>query len=110
MRSDSAIERLAARTYCIPTDGPEADATLTWTSTTSVVAEIRAGGHTGIGYTYSDAGAAQLINAKLCEAIIGKDALAVPKATAAVLPEVRTLGRVGLVATATSAIDCAFGI
>jgi L-alanine-DL-glutamate epimerase-like enolase superfamily enzyme len=72
-----------------------------------VAAEIQAGGHTGIGYTYSDAAAAQLINTKLREALIGKDALAVPKATAAVLREARNLGRAGLVATATSAIDCA---
>jgi L-alanine-DL-glutamate epimerase-like enolase superfamily enzyme len=105
--SHPTIEGLTASAYRIPTDGPEADGTLTWTSTTLVVAEVQAGGHTGIGYTYSDAAAAQLVNTKLREAIIGSDALAIPKATAAMLREVRNLGRAGLVATAISAVDTA---
>jgi L-alanine-DL-glutamate epimerase-like enolase superfamily enzyme len=107
VRSHPAIDGLAACAYRIPTDGWEADGTLGWTSTTLVVAEIQAGGHTGIGYTYSDAAVAELINAKLREVVTGNDALAIPKTMAVMLREVRNLGHAGLVATAISAIDSA---
>jgi L-alanine-DL-glutamate epimerase-like enolase superfamily enzyme len=107
MGSHLTIDELAAHAYCIPTDGPEADGTLAWTSTTLVVAEVQAAGHTGIGYTYSDASGATLINGKLRDAVIGIDAFAIPRATTAMLYEVRNLGRSGLVATAISAIDAA---
>jgi L-alanine-DL-glutamate epimerase-like enolase superfamily enzyme len=72
-----------------------------------VVAEVQAGGYTGVGYTYSDAAAAQLINGKLRDAVIGIDATAVPQAMAVMLREVRNLGRAGLAATAISAVDTA---
>jgi L-alanine-DL-glutamate epimerase-like enolase superfamily enzyme len=107
MGSHPTIDGLTARAYRVPTDGPEADGTLTWTSTTLVVAEAQAGGCRGIGYTYSDAAAAKLINGKLRDAIIGVAALAIPSAMAVMLREVRNLGRAGLVATAISAVDTA---
>ena len=78
MGSRPTIGGLRASAYRIPTEGPEADGTLAWTSTTLVVAEVQAGGHSGIGYTYSDAAAAQLINGKLRDAVIGIDATAIP--------------------------------
>lgn len=40
---DAAIETLQASVYQIPTDAPEADGTLAWSTTTLVVAEARAG-------------------------------------------------------------------
>src|SRR6185312_5611033 len=101
------IGAVKASAYVIPTDALEADGTLTWTSTTLVVAEVEAGGKTGIGYTYSDAAAAKLIEKKLAEAIKGLDAFAIPKAMGAMLHEIRNLGRPGLVATAISAVDTA---
>jgi L-alanine-DL-glutamate epimerase-like enolase superfamily enzyme len=105
--SRPTIGGLRASAYRIPTEGPEADGTLAWTSTTLVVAEVQAGGYTGVGYTYSDAAAAQLINGKLRDAVIGIDATAVPQAMAVMLREVRNLGRAGLAATAISAVDTA---
>ena len=107
MASHPTIDGLSAHAYRIPTDGPESDGTLDWTSTTLVVAEVEAGGEVGIGYTYSDAAAATLINGKFRDAITGIDAFAIPRATAAILQDVRNLGRSGLVATAISAVDAA---
>ena len=49
---DVAVERLDVSASTIPTDQPESDGTLEWDSTTIVLVEAHAGGHTGIGWTY----------------------------------------------------------
>ena len=36
--------------YTVPTDGPESDGTLEWTSTTIVVVEVFAGRVSGLGF------------------------------------------------------------
>lgn len=101
------IERVEARAYVIPTDGPEADGTLAWDRTTLVIVEIEAAGQRGLGYTYSDAAMVGLITGKLAETIRGRDAFAIPAAHRAMLAAIRNLGRSGLVATAISAVDAA---
>ncbi|HEY3649040.1 MAG TPA: hypothetical protein VGL33_13785 [Streptosporangiaceae bacterium] len=50
--NDPAIESVAAEVYTVPTDAPEADGTLTWDSTTLVLARVQAGGVGGLGWTY----------------------------------------------------------
>ena len=102
-----AIERIEAAAYTVPTDGPEADGTLSWDSTTIVVAHAYAGGEHGLGYTYSHAAAAKLIETKLAAAVHGGDAMAVAAASAAMIKEVRNLGRPGLASYAISAVDTA---
>ena len=52
------VEEVATRTYTVPTDQPEADGTLEWQATTMVTAEVRAGGATGLGWTYALPGVA----------------------------------------------------
>jgi L-alanine-DL-glutamate epimerase-like enolase superfamily enzyme len=101
------IGNLTAAAYQIPTDNPEADGTMAWTSTTLVVVEVRGGGKTGLGYTYTDGSVAQLINKKLAEAIHGSDVMDSPGAWRAMQRAVRNMGRDGLAATAISAIDTA---
>ena len=54
-----------------------------------VVVQARAGGRTGIGYTYSDAAAATLIAGTLAEAVRGEDALAPQAAWAKMASAVR---------------------
>jgi L-alanine-DL-glutamate epimerase-like enolase superfamily enzyme len=105
--SHPAIETVKASAYRIPTDGPQTDGTLGWHATTLVVAEIAAGGEIGIGYTYADAAAAELIRGALCAAIAGMNAFDIPRAMQTMLREVRNLGRPGLTATAISAVDAA---
>ena len=107
MSSYPLIETLHARAYSIPTDGPEADGTLSWDKTVLVVVDVAAGGERGVGYTYSDAAAALLINTKLADVIRSRDAIAIPAAYEAMLHVIRNLGRSGLVATAISAVDAA---
>ena len=53
------VTDITARVYSIPTDQPEADGTLTWDTTTMVVAEVTDGDQQGLGWTYAGAGAAR---------------------------------------------------
>jgi L-alanine-DL-glutamate epimerase-like enolase superfamily enzyme len=101
------IERLNVAAYTVPTDRPESDGTLEWDSTTIVVADVAAGGARGLGYTYADASAAQLIERKLRPVIEGTDATAVAASWDAMVAAVRNFGRPGIAASAISAIDVA---
>lgn len=101
------IERLAAAAYRIPTDGPEADGTFAWESTTLVVVQAAAASHVGIGYTYADAAAAGLIRGPLAKVVVGRDAADISGAFAAMQGNVRNIGRGGIAACAISAVDAA---
>jgi hypothetical protein len=52
-RDFPVVDRVSASVYEVPTDRPEADGTLAWSTTTLVVARVSGGGRTGIGYTYA---------------------------------------------------------
>ncbi len=101
------VGRLEVTTHTVPTDGPEADGTLSWDSTTIVVVAASAAGCTGIGYTYADPACAALISDVLAPAVEGADPMNVRAAWDDMLRAVRNLGRVGLCAMAVSAVDCA---
>ena len=75
---ETPIQRLEVSAYTVPTDVPESDGTYTWDSTTLVLVEVMAGNVQGLGYTYADTAAAQLIKDKLAEVVLGYDAMAVP--------------------------------
>jgi len=102
------IERVSARVFRLPTEGgPESDGTAAWESTTMVLAELRAAGVTGIGYSYIDAAAASVVTSLLGPVLTGLDPMAIPAARTAMLRAVRNHGRPGLVACAISAVDVA---
>jgi len=108
MRQVSArIAELKAAAYTVPTEEPESDGTLTWTSTTLVVAEVSAGGRTGVGYTYADRAAAQLARERLAEIVVGRDAFAGGECWDAMVRSVRNVGRPGVGAMAIAAVDAA---
>ena len=102
-----AVGDIRASAYRVPTEQPESDGTLEWDAVTVVIAEVDAGGMTGIGYTYSDAGAAGLIAGTLAGAVRGHDALATSRAWASMVRAVRNLGWPGVSASAISALDVA---
>jgi L-alanine-DL-glutamate epimerase-like enolase superfamily enzyme len=106
-RAQATVERVAARAYVVPTDAPEADGTVAWGSTTLVLVEASAGGQTGIGYTYSDASVARLVERVLAPVVLGGNALAVLRHWQAMVAAVRNLGWRGLCAAAISAADAA---
>jgi L-alanine-DL-glutamate epimerase-like enolase superfamily enzyme len=81
----------------IPTDGPESDGTLEWDSTTIVIVRV----DDGIGYTYCDRAAAELIRSQLADCI-GEDVRA---SWLAMNRAVRNAGRPGIASCAISAVD-----
>lgn len=99
------VQALSVAAYKIPTDAPEADGTIQWSSTTLVLVEIRAGGKQGIGYTYAHEAAAFLIHSTLQEAVIGKNALDIAGITAFLTKQIRNNGTCGIAMMAVSAID-----
>ena len=107
-RTEVRIDAVRARAYKFPTQTrPESDGTLEWDSTTMVFAEIWAGGESGIGYTYADAGAATIIDGMLGSALEGSDALQTAACTAKLWRAIRNNGREGVTAMAVSALDIA---
>ena len=69
----SPITRAAVSAHTIPTESPESDGTLEWSSTTIVIVEIMAGDVSGVGYTYGHKAAATLIEDLLLPLIDGGD-------------------------------------
>lgn len=106
-RADAPIEGVEPAAYTVPTETPESDGTLEWTSTTLVTVHVRAGGGTGFGYSYTGAAAAALIIDVLAPVLQGRDAFAIPAAWTAMVAAVRNLGHRGIAATAISAVDAA---
>jgi len=93
--------------FTVPTDAPESDGTLAWSSTTIVVAECRAGNEVGLGYTYGDVATARLVDSLLGEVVAGRDAFTVSATWDAMVASIRNTGRPGIGFMAVAAIDTA---
>lgn len=107
MSVEAPIRAVRASAFTVPTDRPEADGTFAWDKTTLVLAEVEAGGETGLGFSYTGAPAAGLITGPLREAVEGLSAFDPPRALEAMRRAVRNLGRPGFCMTAISALDLA---
>lgn len=105
--SSPVVEGIRVRALRIPTDEPESDGTLEWSSTTMVIVEARGGGETGLGYTYADDATARLIADKLAPEVIGREIFAIPQTWQAMVRLCRNLGRPGVVSMAIAAVDIA---
>jgi L-alanine-DL-glutamate epimerase-like enolase superfamily enzyme len=101
------VESLRVSAYTIPTETPEQDGTYEWDSTTIVIVEVRAGGKHGLGYTYADTATAKLIEDKLKQVVIGRDAMSAKGAWLAMLHSIRNLGRPGICSMAIAAVETA---
>ncbi|WP_037673972.1 enolase C-terminal domain-like protein [Streptomyces griseus] len=93
--------------FTVPTDFPEADGTLGWDSTTVVLATVRCGDVTGLGYTYAPAATARVIEDLLADVVTGLPALDVPRMNEAMHRAVRNAGLPGVAAQAIAAVDIA---
>ena len=104
--NDAALIRsLKVTAYTIPTDFPEADGTIEWSSTTIVLVELEAGGKKGMGYTYAHVATAQVIDKTLRDLVIGKDVMQLPAITSAMIRAIRNNGTCGIAMMAVSAVD-----
>jgi L-alanine-DL-glutamate epimerase-like enolase superfamily enzyme len=101
------VESVETAAYTVPTEQPEADGTLAWTSTTMVVVRVRAEGTEGVGWTYAPAACGHVIDELLAPAVRGGCAMASPAAGRALTDGVRNAGGPGLVLYAVSAVDVA---
>ena len=101
------VEQVQAAAYSVPTAGPEADGTLSWSSTTVVVVTARCGDAVGTGWTYGHRAAVGVVNDLLAGVAEGRDPMAVPACHAAMRVAARNAMVPGLVGMALSAVDVA---
>lgn len=102
---NARIEEIGVRHLTFPTSAPfESDGTLTWQSTTMLLVQTRCQGRSGIGYSYTHACAAQVVE-ELQGVVTGQDALSPRASWEGMLRKVRNYGRQGIAASAISAID-----
>ncbi|ADP84518.1 enolase C-terminal domain-like protein [Pseudofrankia inefficax] len=107
-RDDPRLEGLTAAVYRFPTDRPEADGTLTWDATTAVAVTLRAGGRTGVGWTYGAPAAATVIADHLAEALHGLRVWDIAAGWSAMHRACRNIGTRGVTMMAISAVDVAW--
>jgi L-alanine-DL-glutamate epimerase-like enolase superfamily enzyme len=101
------VSSVRCQVFVVPTDQPEADGTLAWSSTTVVVVEVIADDVVGLGWTYASSACRSVVDEQLSAAVIGTSAFDIPGAHEAMLRACRNLGRPGVVASAISAVDIA---
>jgi L-alanine-DL-glutamate epimerase-like enolase superfamily enzyme len=101
------VDGLDVAAYTVPTDGTESDGTLEWDSTTIVVVHCRAGGRTGLGYTYGSSAVSALVSDKLATVVSGMDVFDVGAAWHAMGTSIRNVGRPGIGMMAVAAVDIA---
>jgi L-alanine-DL-glutamate epimerase-like enolase superfamily enzyme len=107
LRGKTAVERLTARAFRLPTEAVESDGTATWEATTMIVVEAAAAGCWGIGWSYGSAAAATVIDDLLADAVCGTDAMDVAACHRSMSTVLRNPGLPGIGAIALSAVDCA---
>ena len=105
MTQQAPITRGSVSVYKVPTDGPEADGTFSWDSTTMVLVQLEAGGKHALGYTYADSSTATLAAALLEKAVLKQDAFDHGAIWQSMLRFVRNLGETGISMMAVAAID-----
>jgi L-alanine-DL-glutamate epimerase-like enolase superfamily enzyme len=106
--NDAKISGLSVRAYSVPTlSDAETDGTARWDSTGVLIAEVKAGGTTGLGYAYADAAAASVVQRTLWPLLEGQDALNTARHFWTMAGAVRNLGWPGIAAGAISAVDVA---
>ena len=106
-RPDGAVEKITCEVYDVPTDRPEADGTLSWSSTSMVLVRVTSGGLEGVGWTYAGPGTKDVVDHLLANVVHGRDVFAVTALNESMSRAVRNLGRPGIASEAISAVDIA---
>ncbi|CCH79332.1 putative mandalate racemase [Nostocoides japonicum T1-X7] len=99
------VEHAEATAYTIPTEGPEADGTMSWDATTIVVVTVRSAGLVGTGWTYGSPALAALIDGALLPVLRDREVLAGSATWEAMARALRNIGRPGAASMALSAVD-----
>lgn len=106
------IQSVQAAVYRVPTatggrERPESDGTLEWDHTDMLVVRVSTGGETGLGYSYTSAGALAVLRDTLWSVIGDADPLDSERLYWTMARAVRNLGWSGVSASAISAVDIA---
>lgn len=101
----SLISDLNVAAYTVPTDFPESDGTLKWSSTTMVLVEIKVFDVSGLGYTYGDQSICSFIAHTLKPLVLNKNALDIPFIFDEMSKAIRNEGHAGMAYMAISAVD-----
>ncbi|MFD4631168.1 enolase C-terminal domain-like protein [Streptomyces sp. NPDC058284] len=104
---DPSVDGVDVAVYTVPTDAPEGDGTLTWSSTTLVLVRAHCGDTVGLGYTYGAPATAPVVTDQLAPVVTGRCVWDVPGANEAMHRALRNAGRPGVAAGALSAVDIA---
>ncbi len=107
MAVTAPVARVTARSFRFRTDAPEADGTSAWDATILVLVEVEADGTTGLGYTYCDSAAADVVSNILAKVVVGRETFDIPRSWNAMVAAVRNVGRRGMAGCAISAVDMA---
>jgi L-alanine-DL-glutamate epimerase-like enolase superfamily enzyme len=105
--SAAAIDGVEVALYCVPTDEPESDGTLSWDHTDIVVLHARSGEVTGLGWSYASRAAADFVSDILKNAIVGRSAMSIEQTWREMNHRLRNAGRVGAGSMAIAAVDVA---
>ena len=105
--SQALIQDATITAYTIPTDAPEADGTFAWDSTTLVLAELTAGGITGLGYTYGSKSIAPEAEHLAKKCLQNQSPFDIPRLHQSMLHQVRNDSIRGISSMAISALDVA---
>lgn len=97
---------MAVSAWRVPTDAPESDGTFSWNATTFVAVELQAAAQTGIGWSYTSAGAAAVAT-DLAPCVVGRDVAATGDIELDMARAVRNVGRPGIGGSAIAAVDFA---
>jgi L-alanine-DL-glutamate epimerase-like enolase superfamily enzyme len=108
MTKGNTIDRITTMVLTFPTDpGPEADGTLEWSATDMLIVLAHVRDMQGIGYSYTNAGAADVVEDTLKPRIIGKNAFDTNLCWLEMCRAIRNEGDSGLAMMAVSAVDVA---
>jgi L-alanine-DL-glutamate epimerase-like enolase superfamily enzyme len=105
--ADTGITEVEVSAYEIPTAVPESDATAEWKSVGLVVVEVAARDKKGLGYAYTDPGAARLVKDVLADVVRGIDPFDTAAVQIAMVRALRNHGPGGMARMAMSAVDIA---
>lgn len=106
-KSVGAIERISTSVFVIPTPSPESDGTHFWDQTTMVVVEAAIDDVSGLGYSYTHAAAATVIERNLAPVVVATSPLDSTRTWMAMRRAVRNFGAGGIAASAIAALDMA---
>lgn len=105
--SGTAIDCVRVEVFRFPTESTETDGTASWDATTMLVVHVSCGGITGLGYSYTHAAAARVVDDTFRDLLMGGDAFDIPTLYDQLLGSVRNVGLEGIAAGALSATDIA---